>query len=219
MKKHLFNLLKILLIAILVISSGAALFYQLTESSYDPIKAIQELQSQNKRDEALDLVQFFKENKTINPQELEPIEKTLEYTSFEKAKSFADGAITGRVYDTFSGIGAISSDLCVYGDIRDLGIQSWKYLRNQEPDAIVAVLSGVGILLSTKPFLDILASFSKNSVKFIREASKVGMEGTILKKILDGTLSLKESELVYEVLKKTRFLFQRPPGSFPMSAV
>jgi hypothetical protein len=204
---------------LLVISSGAALFHQLTESSYDPIRAIQELQSQNKRDEALDLVQFYKENNTVEPRDLEPIEKTLEYTSFEKGKSFIDGAVTGRVYDTFSGIGAIGSDLLIIGDIRDLGIQSWKYLRNQEPDAIVAVLSGVGIILSTKPFLDILASFSKNSVKFIREASKVSMEGTILKRILNGTLSAKESELVYEVLKKTRFPSPGQHPFFPMSAV
>jgi hypothetical protein len=109
--------------------------------------------------------------------------------------------------------------LLIIGDIRDLGIQSWKYLRNQEPDAIVAVLSGVGIILSTKPFLDILASFSKNSVKFIREASKVSMEGNILKRILNGTLSVKESKLVYEVLKKTRFPSPGLQEFFPMSAV
>jgi Na+-translocating ferredoxin:NAD+ oxidoreductase RnfG subunit len=219
LKKHLFNLLKILLITLLVISSGTALFYQLMGFFHDPVKTIQELKSQNKRDEALDLVQFYKENNTVDPQELEPIEKNLEYTSFEKAKSFADGAVTGRVYNTYSGIGAIGSDLCLYGDIRDLTIQAWKYLKNEETDKIVTVLSGLGIILSTKPFLDLVASFSKNSVKFIREASKVSMEGTILKRILDVTLSLKESELVYEVLKKTRFLFPRPQGFFPMSAV
>ncbi len=219
MKKHLFNLLKLLLITLLVISSGTALFYQLTGYFYDPVKTIQDLKSQNKRDEALDLVQFYRDNKIIDPLELEPIEKALEYTSFEKIKSFADGAVTGRVYDTCSGIGAIGSDLCLYGDIRDLTIQAWHYLNKQETDKIVAVLSGLGIILSTKPFLDILASFSKNSVKFIREVSKVSIDGNILKRILNGTLSLNESKLVIEVLKKTNFLSPGRHSSFPMSVI
>lgn len=133
-----------------MISSGATLCYQITGSRYDPIKTIQNLQSQNRRDEALDLVQFYEENNTLDPQKLKELKEGLEYSPVEKVKAMADGAITGRVYDTYSGIGAIGSDLTLYGDIRDLGIQTYRYLKDEKTDVIVAVLSGIGIILSAK---------------------------------------------------------------------
>ena len=118
MKKHLFKLVVYLFVMLILISSGTALFYQTTGSQFDPIKAIQKLQSQNRRDEALDLVQFYEENKTIDPQKLKEMKADLEYKALEKFKSIANGAITGRVYDTFSGIGAIASDFLVWGHQR-----------------------------------------------------------------------------------------------------
>ncbi len=107
MKKHLFKLVVYLFVMLILISSGTALYFQITGSKFDPIKEIQKLQSQHRRDEALDLVQFYEENKTINPQKIKELKADLEYTPIEKLKSIANGAITGRVYDTFSGIGAI----------------------------------------------------------------------------------------------------------------
>ena len=204
---------------LLMISSGTALFYQTTESSYDPIKEIQKLQSQSRRDEALDLVQFYEENKTIDPQKLEELKGELEYTVFEKFKAIAMGALTGRVWDTFSGIGSMASDLTLYGDIRDLGIQSWRYLRDEKTDALVAVLSGIGIILSTKPFLDIFASYAKNTVKYIRNVSGISSNNGILKKVLKGKLSLAESKLVFNLLKKTNGQYPAPQQSFQISAV
>ncbi len=203
MKKHLFKLLLLLFVMLLMISSGTALFIQTTGSQFDPIKEIRQLQSQNRRDEALVLVQFCEENKTIDPQKLKEIKADLEYTVIEKFKSTADGAITGRVYDTFSGIGAITSDFLVWGDIRDLSIQSWRYLRNEETDAIVAVLSGVGIFLSIQPYADLTVSFVKNSIKYFKRISSFAGNNSILKKILKGKLSFKESILIYDLLKKT----------------
>jgi len=203
---------------LILISSGTALYFQLTGSKSDPIKAIQKLQSQKRRDEALDLVQFYEENKTIDPQKLEEFKGELEYTSFEKFKSFTRGAIKGEVQDTYSGIGAISSDLCVYGDVRDLGIQSWRYLKNEKTDIMVAALSGIGIILSAKPFADVIASYAKNTVKYLHRISIFSDNGTILKKVLKGKLSLKESKLIFNLLKKTRGAFPAPHPSFQVSA-
>ena len=203
---------------LILISSGTALYFQLTESSYDPIKTVIKLQSQNRRDEALDLVQFYEENKTIDPQKLEEFKGELEYTSFKKLKSFTRGAIKGEVQDTYSGIGAISSDLCVYGDVRDLGIQSWRYLRNEKTDIMVAALSGIGIILSAKPLLDVMASYAKNTIKYLHRISIFSDNGTILKKVLNAKLSLKESKLIFNLLKKTRGAFPAPQQFFPISA-
>ncbi len=187
---------------LILISSGAALYFQITGSQIDPIKAIQELKSQNRRDEALDLIQFYEDNETVDPKKLEEFKTDLEYTIAEKIKSTADGAFTGRVYDTYSGIGAVSSDLTLYGDIRDLSIQAWKYLNNEKTDSIVAALSGAGIVLSIRPF-DAIASYAKNAVKYIRNVSGISSNNGILKKVLKGKLSLKESKLIVNLLKKT----------------
>jgi len=203
---------------LILISSGTALYFQLTGSKSDPIKAIQNLQSQNRRDEALDLVQFYEENETIDPQKLKELKTDLEYTSFEKLKSFTRGAIKGEVQDTYSGIGAISSDLCVYGDVRDLGIQSWRYLKNEKTDVMVAALSGIGIILSAKPLLDVMASYAKNTVKYLHRISIFSDNGTILKKVLKGKLSFKESKLIFNLLKKTRGAFPAPQQFYPISA-
>jgi hypothetical protein len=202
-----------------MISSGTALYFQLAGSQFDPIKAIQTLQSQNRRDEALDLVQFYEENKTVDPQKLEELKGDLEYTSFEKVKSIANGAITGRVYDTFSGIGAIASDFLIWGDVRDLSIQTYRYLKDEKTDVIVAVLSGVGIFLSVKPYADVTVSFAKNSVKYFRRILSFSGNNSILKKVLMGKLSLKESKLVFNLLKKTHSVFPAPQQSYLISAV
>ena len=203
---------------LILISSGTALYFQLTGSQFDPVKTVIKLQSQNRRDEALDLVQFYEENETIDPQKLKELKTDLEYTSFEKLKSFTRGAIKGEVQDTYSGIGAISSDLCVYGDVRDLGIQSWRYLKNEKTDIMVAALSGIGIILSAKPFADVIASYAKNTVKYLQRISIFSDNGTILKKVLNAKLSLKESNLVFNLLKKTNGPSPAPHPSFQISA-
>jgi hypothetical protein len=219
LKKHLFKLLILLFVMLILISSGTALYSQLTGSKFDPIKEIQKLQSQNRRDEALDLVQFYEENKTVDPQKIKELKAELEYTPVEKFKSIVNGAITGRVYDTFSGIGAIVSDFLVWGDIRDLSIQSWRYLKNEKTDVIVAVLSGVGIFLSVKPYADVTISFAKNSVKYFRRILSFGGNNFILKQLLKGKLSLTETKLVFNLLKKTNGQYLVPQQFFPTSAV
>ncbi len=219
MKIHLSELLILLFVIVLMISSGITLCYQVTGSTFDPIKEITKLQFQNRRDEALDLVQFYEENKTIDPQKLKEIKADLEYKKKKKFKSIANGAITGRVYDTFSGIGAITSDFLVWGDIRDLGIQTWKFLKNEKTDAIVAVLSGVGIFLSVQPYADVTVSFAKNSIKYFRRILSFGGNNGILKKVLKGKLSLAESKLVFNLLKKTNGPSPAPQQSYLISAI
>jgi hypothetical protein len=55
-----------------------------------------------------------------------------------------NGAIKGELYDAYSGLGAISADLCVLGDLRELRIQSWKYVTGKEDfDDLVTLLSTV----------------------------------------------------------------------------
>ena len=153
-----------------------------------------------------------------SPSKLKELKIDLEYTPAEKLRSFTKGAVKGEVYDTYSGLGAVSSDLCVYGDIRDLGIQSWRFLKHEDTDAIVAVLSGLGIVLSAKPFTAVIVSYSKNTIKYLGKVSMT-CTGSIIHKIKKGTLSVKESKLVFNLLKKTLGASPAPQQFFQISAV
>jgi len=124
LKKLCWNCLKFSLLIVIIISSSLAIYMHHRESAFDSIREIQKLISDNRRDDALGLVRFFRENQIADQDKFSQIEKDLEYTAAEKIKSFVwNGAIHGQVYDSYSGMGAISTDLCVIGDIRDLGIQ------------------------------------------------------------------------------------------------
>lgn len=127
--------------------SGLALYIHQESADFDPIKEIQRLKSENRRDDALDMVKFYKENEQAYPDEINALETDLEYSTAEKIKSLVwDGSIKGQVYNTYSGLGSSLSDLTLFGDIRDLIIQTWKYLsKDPDYDKSIMILSGAGI--------------------------------------------------------------------------
>jgi len=190
---------------ILVISiSGLALYIHQESAGFDPVWEIKRLKSENRRDDALDMVRFFKENNQTNPYEIDTLEKELSYSTAEKIKSLVwNGSFKGEVYDAYSGLGAISSDLVIFGDLRDLAVQSWKYLCN-DPDykKSVMLLSGAGIGLSGTSFINGTYSLAKNTVKYVEKFPSLAEKG-IMKKFLSGKVSPKDSEKIYDLLKKT----------------
>jgi hypothetical protein len=182
-------------------------------SAFNPIREIQRLKSENRRDDALDLARFFKESQIADQDKFARIEKALEYTATEKIKSFAwNGAIRGQVYDLYSGMGAISADLCVVGDIRDLGIQGWKYLTGgQDFDGFVTVLSAAGICLSATPILDGTNALAKSVIKYLKKVPASINKG-LLKEFLSGKVSPTNCKKIWELLKKTTGPF---PALYP----
>ena len=213
MKRLCWSCLKFVLLFIVIISSSLAIYMHYKGSAFDPIREIQRLKSENRRDDALDLTRFFKEIQTPDQDEFALLEKDLEYTAAEKIKSFIwNGAIRGQVYDSYSGMGAISADLCVIGDIRDLGIQGWKYLTGgQDFDGFVTILSAAGIGLSTTPFLDGTNALAKNILKYLKRVPASINKG-LLKKFLSGKVSPANCKKIWELLKKTTGPF---PAQYP----
>jgi hypothetical protein len=203
--------LKYVLLLLLIISSTTAIFINHRGNQFDPIREIQRLKSQNRRDDALDLTRFFKEYQIADQDKFARIEKDLEYTAIEKIKSFVwNGAIRGQVYDSYSGLGAISTDLCVVGDIRDLGIQCWKYLTGgHDFDGFVTILSAAGIGLSSTPFLNGTNALAKNTLKYLKKVPASINKG-LLKKFLSGKLSPANCKKIWELLKKTTGPFPAP---------
>jgi len=154
LKKSIWGICKFLILSAIVFTSGLAIIMHFKSSDFDPVREIIKLKQENRKDDALDLTQFCIEIQSADKDRLKKLEENLEYTFSEKVGAFSEGAIKGVVYDIYSGFGAISSDLCVYGDIRDIGIQAWYYFKdNPGFNSIVLTLSSIGIILSAKPFL------------------------------------------------------------------
>lgn len=206
----------IALIFVISVSGLAHYIYQ-KSADFDPVKEIQRLKKESRRDDALDMINFFKENKQANTDEIKNLEQDLAYSSAEKIKSFVwDGSIKGEVYDTYSGLGAISSDLILFGDVRDLAIQSWKYLNN-DPDykKTIMLLSAAGIGLSSTSFINGTDALAKNTIKYIEKFPGLADKG-IIKKFLSGKVSPKDSEKIWSLLKKTNGAYPGPPVVSPV---
>ena len=107
-----------------------------------------------------------------------------------------------------AGLGALSADLCIVGDIRDLGVQSWKYLTEREDfDRLVMILSAAGLGLSSTPFINGCDSLAKNIIKYLKKIPWVANRG-VLKQFLSGNMTKQQYSKVWHLLKKTS-------GQFP----
>jgi len=205
------NLLKVTVLAIIVASSFLALTKRYGQNQWDPIQEIHQLKNQNRRDDAIDLVNFLKETQTHEAYDLRKIEKEVAYNPLERAKAFVwDGALKGNVNDTYSGIGALAADFCVYGDIRDITKQTWNLLFDQDNfDGVVGVLSGAGIALSTMPLFDGLYAMNKSTAKYVSRLPTCMNKG-MLRSFLSGHTSPEQSSTIYNLLKKTDGRFPEP---------
>ena len=206
-----FHLFKFIMMLFLILSAGLAIYIKESGSDFDLINEIHKLQDQNRRNDALDLVQAFKYNDAADPDELRQLENQLEYSIWEKVKAFVfDGAICGKVYDQYSGMGAIGADLVVIGDVRDLSIQSWFYLTdNEKYDRMIMLLSAAGIGLSSTTFVNGTNALAKNTLKFLDRVPVLAKRG-LLCKFLSGKLSEKEMERIWDLSKKTTGPYPEP---------
>ena len=212
LKTILYRFIKAGVLIFIILSSGFALYVHHKGEGFDPIREIQRLKNENRRDDALDMARFFRENQAGNIKKIEELENHLTYTFFEKVKSFTwNGVIKGEVYDSYSGMAAVLSDMCLVGDLRDLAIQSWKYLIDAPDfDKIVMGLSAAGIGFSVTAFVNGTNALVKGTVKYLKKIPGYHNEG-ILKELLSGKLSPQDSEKVWELLKKTNGQFSEPP--------
>jgi hypothetical protein len=195
--------IKTALLITIIISSLFALIIHYQGESFDPVEEIQLLISQERYDEARDMAEFFNHSQDSN-KEIERLNQKLRYTTPGKIKSFLwHGVIKGEVTDTYSGIGAVGSDMVVLGDMRDLGIESWNYITNDPDfDLVVLGLSLSGLVLSASPFVHAPAAV-KAMAKYIKRFPHLAKRG-IVKLLASGKLSAHECSKIWELLKKHR---------------
>jgi hypothetical protein len=216
LKRHVFTCIKYTILIFIILSTSFALYVHYKGSSFDPVEEIQKLKNENRRDEALDLSALYLEKETGDARKIKELQKNLEYTPIEKVKSFTwNGIVKGEVYDTYSGMGAISADLSIWGDIRDLGIQSWLFITDDPDfDKLVLILSAAGIGLAGTSFVNGAASLAKNILKYLKRFPHI-KRGEVLKKFLTGKLSIQEFKQIWNLLKKTTGVFPGPQIVYP----
>ena len=164
------------------------------------------------RDDALDILRFLKENQLGDPDQIQKLEEELDYGFLEKVRSLAwNGILKGEVYDTYSGIGAVSADLTMFGDLRDLVIQTWKRIRG-DPDADnwVMGLSLAGVSSSTFPFVNGSYALAKSLAKYSQKLSSLS-HNSVLKKFLSGKLSADDAKKIWDI-------YDEAEGSIPRTA-
>jgi hypothetical protein len=194
---------KLCLLIFLIMTTALAVFIHENGADFDLVAEIHRLQSQNRRDDAIDLVSTFRDSTNVDQEELEELEKNLEYSAVEKVKSVVwNGVVKCEVNDKLSGVGSVISDSIVLGDIRDISIQSWHYLTDKEKyDSMIMILAGAGVGLSSAPFFNGCASLAKNSIKYLKRIPTLANKG-LLKKLLSGKMSPGDSEKVYSLLRR-----------------
>ena len=204
MKKICITSFKVTALAIIIIVSFLALVAQYSGNKWDPVKEIQQLKDQHRRDDAIDLVAFLKDNHTYTDDELSRLERDVAYGPLDKAKSMLwEGAILGQVNDSYSGIGAMAADFCLFGDIRDVTLQTWNLLFDQKGfNGVIAVFSAAGIAFSTVPLFDGIYAMNKNTAKYVTRLPACMNKG-MLRSFLSGRATPEQSSAIYELLKKT----------------
>jgi len=215
LKKFCKRCLKFSLLLVIIFSTVLALYVHYKGAGFDPIREIQRMKKDNLRDDALDMARLFQDSKDADTNDISKIAKDLEYSTSEKIKSFTwNGVVKGEVYDTYSGFGAISSDMCIVGDLRDIGIQTFKYMTHDpEFDRLIAILSVAGIGLSSTPYFNGTNALAKSTFKYLKRMP-ASFEKGVLKKFLSGKLSPRECEKVWNLLKKTNGLSLEPYPAF-----
>lgn len=84
-----------------------------------------------------------------------------EHSWVRRAKDVGLGALLGRA-DSMEGlVGAVTADLFVVGDIRDLAIQGTRQVVDGESDPVILTLSAVGVATTLAPEIDWVPSILK----------------------------------------------------------
>ena len=205
MKQRLWRSIKIAIIVFIVLSSGLASYIHWEAVGFDPIREIQRLRNQGLRHEALELVNFMKGRVPgKDPEIISHLKDELDYGFLEKVKSAAwNGALKGEVYDTYSGLGSVSADLTLFGDLRDLLIQTWKKIwRDPDADNWVMGLSLAGISFSTFPFINGSYAVAKSLAKY-SQTVPAASHNPVLKQFLAGNLKPGDSEKIWRLFNES----------------
>jgi hypothetical protein len=94
-----------------ILISLTAIYLQSSITDFKLTEELKNLKAHHRRDDAIDLVAEFKR---LLPDQ----ENSFEYGKVEKLQSLVwHGIVKGQVFDFYSGVGAMTADLCLVGDL------------------------------------------------------------------------------------------------------
>lgn len=106
------------------------------------------------------------------------------------------GALTGTGDSVEALAGAVTADLFVFGDVRDLVIQGGRRLRGEDTDEVIVALSAAGLALTLAPAVD----FGTAILKFARRAGALTEAfASRLLKLARGAVSERNAAPLAEV--------------------
>jgi hypothetical protein len=155
----------------------------------DPLPKTKKLISQNRLVEADEYLSFFVDHGYLkNNEEAQSLlieikrkREDLEY----RAKKIADGVLEGKSDELDGQIAAGISDFFLFGDLRDLTIEGYHKLTNQEVDEVLVALSSVGVVASGLTLVSAgTSSPVKGTISFLKFAKKSGKLPTWLGKYI-----------------------------------
>lgn len=133
--------------------------------SFDYVKEVRTLREKGRLAEALLVGREGIEH--LRGEELGKLSEELRKAEDEqssvigKLRRAGVGAITGQGSDLESAVGAIGADLFIVGDVRDLLIQGGKLIVDGEVDPVITALSGLGVVTTVAPEIDVAAAILK----------------------------------------------------------
>lgn len=136
------------------------------ELPFDPVDQAQQLSSEKRHAESRLLANFVIQHPHLGDQReagkiVERETQTLESLS-GKLRRFAHGAASGEPTDGASLLGSMSLDFFVIGDIRDILVQGYREITNDDGDRLILGLSAIGLATTLTPEFDWAPSMLKS---------------------------------------------------------
>ena len=82
MKRRIIGVFKAAMALLLIVSSGLAIYSRSLGKGFDPVREVQILRDQHRRDDALDMTKFFIESGDGDVEKLKDLEKQAQEEEF-----------------------------------------------------------------------------------------------------------------------------------------
>ena len=142
-----------------------AQFYQLEELPlFDHMPELRSLYAQGRYDDAVRLGSDMLESGFYRGVELEELlakSRKKSGSAVGNSVRFLRGFVSGKSDTAADAMGAVVSDLLVYGDVRDVLVQTGLWAAGRENDPFLLAVSGAGILFEALPLADMFPALLK----------------------------------------------------------
>ncbi len=177
-----------LLLLALVLDVPAALAWMQYRAlpSLNYLERAEELERQDRLEEAIAVVEAGLEDPQyarVHQEELHRKLKELrdeQRSWIKKVKRFVGGAVSGYGDRPEALAGAIVADFFIVGDVRDIVIEGYKYISNDDANKLVFALSVVGVVTTVAPYFDLGPAIMKLAAK----------TGAMSRKLFDKVMDL-----------------------------